>query len=351
MLLYLLISCRAVVYKEIHISIMKNDQENVRLREKLNKLEKTNVSLIRESEMIRNELDEKKSSLEKYKLMADFAHDWEMWFRPDFSFEYISPSCQHITGYAAGELINEPKLLNEIVFPEDSDVFRKYISDSMSFTNIRQSLNFRILTRTKQIRWCEIKCKAVYDNRGKYLGQRASVSDITRLMQALGEIKNLSEVKEFDARIRDRYLREIEDKDRELVGQLIAISQKNETLQYIKKTLTLYKDGSNKDGKQDFAKIIDHINNTLFASENWDSFKLHFEKIHPGFFERLQEAYPLLSSKDLRLCSYLRLNLTTKEIAGLMNITPQSAEISRVRLRKKLGLSRAIRLVEFISKI
>ncbi|MDZ7739981.1 MAG: hypothetical protein U5K32_13135 [Bacteroidales bacterium] len=58
----------------------------------------------------------------------------------------------------------------------------------------------------------------------------ASVNDVTRLMNALGEIKNLSAGKVHDARVRDRYQKEIEDKDRELVSQLMVMSSKNETL-------------------------------------------------------------------------------------------------------------------------
>ncbi len=330
---------------------MKNDDEYVRLNERIKELELENNSMQKRITDKDIEIGEIRRSLERYKLIADFAHDWEMWFGPDRSIKYISPSCENLTGYAAGELINNPGILDEIIYPPDLEDFRRFISDSLNFVDIRSSLSFRILTRTKQIRWCEIKCKAVYDIRGKYLGQRASVNDVTRLMQALGEIKNLSTGKEYDARVRDRYIREIEDKDRELVSQLMVLSNKNETLQYIKTNLNEIIKTSKPEEKQIFRRMIDHINSTLMSTDNWENFMLHFEKIHPGFFSRLQAKFPSLTSKDLKLCSYLRLNMTTKEIAGLMNITPQSAEISRVRLRKKLSLTRKDKLPDYISKI
>lgn len=329
----------------------ESGNDNVRLQDLIEKLDIEKNALNKKCEDLEAELDEVKKALDRYKLIADFAHDWEMWFRPDRSIEYISPSCEDLTGYAAGELINNPDLLDDIIYPPDRDDFKKFISDSLNFVDIRQELNFRILTRTKQIRWCEIKCRAVYDTRGKYLGQRASVNDVTRLMQALGEIKNLSAGKEYDARLRDRYMREIEDKDRELVSQLMILSNKNETLQYIKNNLTEYLKTCKDEDRQRFVRIIDNINSTLLSTDNWENFMLHFEKIHPGFFSRLQAKFPGLTSKDLKLCSYLRLNMTTKEIAGLVNITPASAEISRVRLRKKLGLTRKDNLVDFISKV
>jgi len=330
---------------------MENNAENVRLNERIRELELENSSLHKKLTDREIELGEIRRSLERYKLIADFAHDWEMWFAPDRRIEYISPSCENLTGYAAGELINNPGMLDDIIYPADLEDFRRFISDSLNFVDIRSSLNFRILTRTKQIRWCEIKCRAVYDSRGKYLGQRASVNDVTRLMQALGEIKNLAAGKEYDARIRDRYIREIEDKDRELVSQLMVLSNKNETLQYLKTNLNeIIKTGKPGD-REKFRKMVDHINSTLMSTDNWENFMLHFEKIHPGFFSRLQAKFPSLTSKDLKLCSYLRLHMTTKEIAGLMNITPQSAEISRVRLRKKLKLTRKDRLADYISRI
>lgn len=330
---------------------MANSGDNVRLNERIRELELENDSCRKKLREMEIEAAEIRRSLEKYKLIADFAHDWEMWFAPDRSIQYISPSCENLTGYAAGELMNNPGMLDEIIYPADLEDFSRFISDSLNFLDIRSSLNFRILTRTKQIRWCEIKCRAVYDSRGKYLGQRASVNDVTRLMQALGEIKNLSDGKEYDARIRDRYIREIEDKDRELVSQLMVLSNKNETLQYVKNTLSGMLKSCRKDERPILNRMIEHINSTLISTDNWENFMLHFGKIHPGFFERLQARFPSLTSKDLKLCSYLRLHMTTKEIAGLLNITPQSAEISRVRLRKKLGLSRKDRLTDYISKI
>ncbi len=330
---------------------MKDNDENVRLSKIIEKLKLEKDTIDENCMDLKIELEEVRKSLERYKLIADFAHDWEMWFRPDRSIEYISPSCENLTGYAAGEIINNPDILDEIIYPPDLDDFRNFISDSLNFVDIRQLLNFRILTRTKQIRWCEIKCRAVYDSRGKYLGQRASVNDVTRLMQALGEIKNLSADKEYDARIRDRYMREIEDKDRELVSQLMVLSNKNETLQYIKTNLNEHIKTCKPEERRVFIKMINHINSTLLSTDNWENFMLHFKKIHPGFFSRLQARFPELTSKDLKLCSYLRLHMTTKEIAGLMNITPQSAEISRVRLRKKLKLTRKDNLVDYITRM
>ena len=67
-----------------------------------------------------------------------------------------------------------------------------------------------------------------------------------------------------------------------------------------------------------------------------------------GFFRKLKEKYPTLTPNDLRLCSYLRMNFTTKEIANLINISSRAVEIGRYRLRQKLNLPHDINLTEFL---
>ncbi len=86
------------------------------------------------------------------------------------------------------------------------------------------------------------------------------------------------------------------------------------------------------------------------SKNNWNEFKTHFEQINDGFFIRLKTEYPSLSPSELKLCSFLKLNLSSKDIALLMGISYDSVKMGRYRIRKKLSLSRDINLVTFISK-
>ena len=83
---------------------------------------------------------------------------------------------------------------------------------------------------------------------------------------------------------------------------------------------------------------------------DWEQFEAHFDQVHENFLRNLRNAYPNLTPKDQKLCAYLRMNLTTKEIAPLMNISVRGVEISRYRLRKKLELETDTNLVDFIMK-
>ena len=90
------------------------------------------------------------------------------------------------------------------------------------------------------------------------------------------------------------------------------------------------------------------IDQDLNPKEDWEKFERYFDEVQGDFISRLKEKHPQLSPKDLKLCAYLRMNLSSKEIASLLNITPRGVEIHRYRLRKKLNLSRETNLVEFL---
>ena len=75
---------------------------------------------------------------------------------------------------------------------------------------------------------------------------------------------------------------------------------------------------------------------------------MHIEQVYEELFKKLKDRYPDLTPRELSLCAYLRMNISTKEIATLMNISARGVEISRYRVRKKLGLDRVASLTDFI---
>jgi DNA-binding CsgD family transcriptional regulator len=86
----------------------------------------------------------------------------------------------------------------------------------------------------------------------------------------------------------------------------------------------------------------------LSSDADWEHFQVHFDKVHGDFSRKFRAEYPHLSPQDMKLSAYLRMNLSTKEIAHLLNISVRGVEISRYRLRKKLMLERSLNLQEFI---
>ena len=97
--------------------------------------------------------------------------------------------------------------------------------------------------------------------------------------------------------------------------------------------------------------MVNLLNFDANIDEDWQQFALNFDKVHVDFLKRLREQHPNLSTNDHKLCAYLRMNLTTKEIAPLMNISIRGVEASRYRLRKKMNLSNDANLNELMNEI
>jgi PAS domain S-box-containing protein len=135
----------------------------------------------------RNLADQSLSESEKkYRIVADFTYDWEYWANLDGTLQYVSPSCERISGYAPGQFMDNPSLYREIIIPEDQNAWDKHYHDSRKELKARE-IQFRIRARDGTIRWMEHACQPVIGDQGEILGFRASNRDITKRKE--GEIK------------------------------------------------------------------------------------------------------------------------------------------------------------------
>lgn len=135
---------------------------------------------------------------------------------------------------------------------------------------------------------------------------------------------------------------DIENKNRELGISTMNLIKKNELLNSIKKELKAA-------GKlEDLKAVIKLINKNLNTTQDWKLFEEAFNNADKDFLKKVKSKHPSLTSNDLRLCAYLRLNLSSKEIAPLLNISPRSVEVKRYRLRKKMDLPHELNLTSYI---
>ena len=131
-------------------------------------------------------------------------------------------------------------------------------------------------------------------------------------------------------------------KSKEVAASLMSIAKKNDLLRTIKEDLR---------GAQDdevIKSVINVINKSLRQNDDWELFQEAFNNADNKFLKNLKTQHPVLTPSDLKLCGYLRLNLSSKEMSELLNITPRSVEIKRYRLRKKLNLQHEDNLVNYI---
>jgi len=141
------------------------EAELLRHREQLEVLVAERTTALRESEL-------------RYRTVANFTNDWETWLGEDGQYRYVSPSCERITGYRAEEFMADPELLLRILHREDRERFKEHLVRNRDATRV-ETQEFRLLRRDGRTIWVEHICQPVHDERGRYLGTRASNRDVT----------------------------------------------------------------------------------------------------------------------------------------------------------------------------
>ncbi|WP_231131645.1 triple tyrosine motif-containing protein [Flavobacterium hydrophilum] len=158
--------------------------------------------------------------------------------------------------------------------------------------------------------------------------------------------------KEIEKLKSDKLQIKILAKDKELVNNSLQVVKKNKTLNTIISKLkdidTNILDDST---KTEFSKLHKSIVKEVNTDKSWKDLEKHIKNVHFDFLKRLKEKYPTISPRELDLSTYLLMNMSTKEIAEIMNISNGGVELARYRLRKKLGLNKKENLIGFLMSI
>lgn len=135
-----------------------------------------------------------KDSENKYRIVSEYATDWEFWLAPDGSFIYVSPACKQVSGYSAQEFYDNPALINEIVYPDDQEILHGHCKVR---GHCYDDISYRIVCKDKRIKWVHHVCQPVYDTDGIYLGIRGSNRDMTTLKNNELWLEKRLELREF----------------------------------------------------------------------------------------------------------------------------------------------------------
>jgi DNA-binding CsgD family transcriptional regulator len=143
---------------------------------------------------------------------------------------------------------------------------------------------------------------------------------------------------------------EIEHKSQEIVNLLLSVSSKNEALINIKEELQSIRANLKGDptNRKSLTALQEQIDTALQSEKILDRIEKEFDLVHNDFTKKLRADYPDLSANEIKICSYIKMNLSTKEIAPLMNMSLRGVETIRYRMRKKFALDRSDSLTEFI---
>ena len=152
--------------------------------------------------------------------------------------------------------------------------------------------------------------------------------------------------------LRKQYLEnELESRSKDLTTNVMYLIKKNELISEISLRLISLKKISKKENQKDISKIIMDLQ-TAKDDAIWDEFEVRFNQVYNDFYERLNEQFPNLTINERKICAFLKLNMTSKEICTLTRQSTNSLNVARTRLRKKLGLSNTdTNLTSFLENI
>lgn len=143
---------------------------------------------------------------------------------------------------------------------------------------------------------------------------------------------------ELETAHKQRLQDELDLKIRSLTKEGLRIIQKNKQLEDLQSRLDVFGQSVPTESKQELRDIRSSIKYAFSVDKDWKEFSVYFEEVHPSFMEDLTRLAPQLTTKEKRLCALLKVGMSTKEIASVLGISPDSVKKARNRLRKKLGL-------------
>lgn len=148
---------------------------------------------------------------------------------------------------------------------------------------------------------------------------------------------------------KEKLKKDLEYKSKELTTNVMYLLKKNEFISEISDKLKKSSFESTERYEDTINRIISELDKSI-STDNWEDFEVRFQEVHVGFYNKLSKDFPALTPNELRLCAFLKLNMTSKEIAEITFQSLISLKSARYRLRKKLGLDREENLIAFLIK-
>jgi ligand-binding sensor domain-containing protein len=183
----------------------------------------------------------------------------------------------------------------------------------------------------------------------KFKKQKIKFEEEQKQLKYIHQLELEKSEKEIIELQNEKLINEVIYKNKELADASMHLVERGDALVKVKDELQqLYKKTG---GNHDVKKAIQLVSDIEKNNTNWEQFSAHFDEVNNGFLNKLKLKFPSLTNTDLKVCAYLQLKLSTKEIAQLMNISVRGVEISRYRLRKKLQLTTDQSINDFLNEM
>ncbi len=229
------------------------------------------------------------------------------------------------------------KVLYDSIFNTESD---RYIEELKTKYDLQKKEN-EIIIKENKIKLLEERKQRAENERLFFI-----ITGLGILAFAISMIYGLRQKMKRNKIEREKLDIDLKFKEKQLTTHALHLAHKNEVLLDLKQQIKSLKTDSN--NSRSFQNIINNINLDISNDNNWEQFKTYFEDVHRDFNSKVMKSYPEISNNDLRLMSLLKMNLSTKEIANILNISTEGVKKARYRLRKKLNLSTEDSLQELV---
>ena len=340
--------------RTIYRSYKLKKRTNAILLQQKNEIEKLNEEYVALNKKLKQSNDELSSanqrieeSKERLHLLIKNSND--IFVLTDNSREsfFVSDAAKKITGYSSKELLGSSVTS---IHPDDKQLIEHHWEKVLTDKTAAHTVKYRHKHKQNGYVWLE----AVAQN---YLTHPA-------INAVISNIRNIDEQKKAEEAFieREALKKKLLEMEIEKINQELEANQKAITAATLKlvqnserdsrsvKMLEDIEKNANEEGKKNIRSLIADYKLQAYNS-NWDEFELLFEKVHHSFHEKLNEQFPELTPNERKLCVFLKLNMSNKQIAQITFQSEEALKKARLRLRKKLNIDRDTNLVAFIQNI
>ena len=348
---FLLVSSFAIYVFRSSQARQKTNLILIKQKDKIEKLNEeylvVNEELMATNEMLVETKRMVEESEERLKLLIKNSNDILVLLNEKGEQTFVSDVANTLTGFNIEQLIGS---IENVIYPDDVDIVRQHWKRILASKDVSDTIQYRHKHKEKGYVWFEAVAQNFLDHPA-INSVVANVRDITerkKIELALQE-SEAAKAQLLTNEI-ERINQELESNQRSMTAATLKLIQNSERdAQTIDRLMELGKD-TNPEGQQKIKALISD-NKRISYNSNWDEFEILFGKVHSSFYEKLNSQYPTLTANERKMCAFLKLNMSNKDIAHITFQSDDALKKARLRLRQKLGISREINLVAFLQNI
>ena len=260
---------------------------------------------------------------------------------------FISDAAKSLTGYSVEDLLGS---VDDVVYPDDLEIVRQHWARVMANKDMADCIQYRHKHKEKGYVWFEAVAQNFLDHPA-IKSVVANIRDVTeRKNTEFALQKSEAENAQLLTNEIESINRELELNQRSVTAASLKLIQNSERDAKTIERLMEIENNTNQAGKHKINALISDFKRSSYHS-NWEEFEILFEKVHRSFYDTLNSRFPTLSANERKICAFLKLNMSNKDIAQITFQSEDALKKARLRLRQKLEIGREINLMTFLHNI